>query len=115
MSLVGALELVRVRVRDLAAARGFYGDTLKLALVAADAAIAVYDTGQAKLVLEQDAAAAPGTIELGFTVASLETALAALVAADVRVVVPPKTEAWGGRTALVADPDGNRLALIQYP
>lgn len=115
MSAVGPIELVRLRVRDLEAAKNFYGNLLKLTLVAADTQMAIFDTGQAKLVIEQGTAAPPAAIELGFTVASVETAVAAAIAADIKILAPPATEAWGGRVAAIADPDGNRLSLIQYP
>ena len=115
MSAIGPIELIRLRVRDLESAKNFYGGTLKLALVASDAQMAIFDTGQAKLVVEQGLASPSAAVELGFTVASLETAVAAAIAADVEILAPPATEAWGGRVAAVADPDGNRLSLIQYP
>jgi len=115
MSAVGPIELVRLRVRDLEAAKNFYGNLLKLTLVAADTQMAIFDTGQAKLVIEQGTAAPSAAIELGCTVASVETAVAAAIAADIKILAPPATEAWGGRVAAIADPDGNRLSLIQYP
>jgi len=102
-------------VRDLEAAKNFYGQLLKLTLVAADAQMAIFDTGQAKLVVEQGTVASSSAIELGFTVASVEAAVAAAIAADIKILAPPATEAWGGRVAAIADPDGNRLSLIQYP
>ena len=115
MSAIGPIELIRLRVRDLEAAKTFYGNTLKLSLVAADTQMAIFDTGQAKLVLEQGTPVPSSAIELGFTVASLEAAVAAAIAADVKILAAPATEAWGGRVAAIADPDGNRLSLIQYP
>jgi predicted enzyme related to lactoylglutathione lyase len=107
VSAVGPVELVRLRVRDLEAARNFYGNLLKLALVAADAQMAIFDTGQAKLVVEQETGALSSpvpAIELGFTVASLEAAVAAAIANDIKILAPPTTEAWGGRVAAIADP-----------
>jgi predicted enzyme related to lactoylglutathione lyase len=115
MNPIGPIELVRLRVRDLGAAKIFYGKTLKLTLVAADAQMAIFDTGQAKLVIEQGAASPSPAIELGFTVTSIETAVATAIAEGVKIIAPPVTEAWGGRVATIADPDGNRLSLIQYP
>jgi predicted enzyme related to lactoylglutathione lyase len=115
MNLVGPIELLRVRVRDLGAAQAFYGDRLGLGLIAADAQMAIYDTGQAKLVIEQGAANPSEAIELGFTVVDLNAAIAAALAADVKILAAPTTQAWGGRVAVVADPDGNRLSLIEYP
>jgi predicted enzyme related to lactoylglutathione lyase len=115
VSAVGPIELIRLRVRDLEAAKNFYGNLLKLTLVAADTQMAIFDTGQAKLVIEQGTDAPSAAIELGFTVARVETAVAAAIAANIKILAPPATEAWGGRVAAIADPDGNRLSLIQYP
>ena len=114
MSTVGPIEQIHLRVTDIAAARAFYAGKLKLPLVAAGDDLAIFDTGQAKLILEKGEAAAKG-VEFGFTVESLEATVAALIAANVRIVVPPRTEDWGGRVAKVADPDGNTLSLVQYP
>jgi predicted enzyme related to lactoylglutathione lyase len=114
MSAIGPIEQIHLCVRDIAAAKAFYAGKLKLPLVAAGDELAIFDTGQAKLIVAKGEAAASG-VEFGFTVASLEAALAALIAADVRVAVPPRTEPWGGRVAKIADPDGNLLSLVQYP
>ena len=116
MAVVGPIEQIVVAARDFDATNRFYGEILKLAFVAGGEDIAIFDTGQAKLIVTRGASApAPGGIELAFTVASLEAAIAALVAAEVRIVAAPKTEPWGGRTAKIADPDGNVLSLVQYP
>ncbi|MBL8807685.1 MAG: VOC family protein [Rhodospirillales bacterium] len=114
MAVVGPIEQILLPVRDIGAARRFYGGVLKLAAIADGEDLAIYDTGQAKLILFRSDAPATG-IELAFTVASLEAALAELVAADVRIVSPPRTEPWGGRTAKIADPDGHVHSLVQYP
>ncbi len=114
MSTVGPIEQIHLRVTDIAAAKAFYVGQLKLPLIAAGDDLAIFDTGQAKLILTKGEAAAKG-VEFGFTVQSLEATLAALIADDVRIVVPPRTEEWGGRVAKIADPDGNTLSLVQYP
>ncbi|MBI3505428.1 MAG: VOC family protein [Proteobacteria bacterium] len=114
MSVIGPIEQIHLTVRDIAAAKAFYAGKLKLKMVAAGDDLAIFDTGQAKLILAKGDGAAKG-VEFGFTVESLEAAIAELIAADVRIAAPPKTEEWGGRVARIADPDGNTLSLVQYP
>ncbi len=114
MPAIGPIEQITLHVRDIGAAKSFYSGKLKLPLIAAGDELAIFDTGQAKLIVAKGEAPAAG-VEFGFTVASLEAALAELIAADMRVAVPPRTEPWGGRVAKIADPDGNMLSLVQYP
>lgn len=115
MRALGAIEQVTLAVADLDAAKDFYGARLGLPLVAAGDDLAIYDTGQAKLIVARATGAPTTGLELGFTVASLDNALARLVGTGARVAVPPRTEEWGGRTAKFADPAGNLVTLVQYP
>lgn len=114
MSALGPIEQIHLSVSDILAAKDFYSGKLKLPLIAAGDDLAIFDTGQAKLIVARGEGSGKG-VELSFTVASLEAALAELIASDVRVAVPPRTEPWGGRVAKVADPDGNLISIVQYP
>lgn len=114
MPVVGPIEQIILPVRDIDAARRFYGSVLKLASIADGEDLSIYDTGQAKLIISRKGTAG-AAIELGFTVDSLETAIASLIDAGARILAPPTTEPWGGRTAKITDPDGNILSLVQYP
>lgn len=49
---------------------------------------------------------------LGFRVASLDTTMAALASAGVQVITPPAQTEWGYR-AVVLDPDGHRVELLE--
>ncbi|MGC4016282.1 MAG: VOC family protein [Luteolibacter sp.] len=49
---------------------------------------------------------------IGFRVSSLEDVIAALADFPETVVSPPKASEWGLR-AVIADPDGHRIELIQ--
>jgi predicted enzyme related to lactoylglutathione lyase len=49
---------------------------------------------------------------IGFRVASVDEAIRELEKAGARVVSPPKDSPWG-RRAVVDDPDGHRVVLIQ--
>ncbi len=58
-----------------------------------------------------DGASTLGT-RIGFRVASIEAALAALGEFPTALVTPAKDSEWG-RRAVVADPDGHRVELLE--
>jgi lactoylglutathione lyase len=49
---------------------------------------------------------------IGFRVPSLDASIAALTAFPGAVVSPPKASEWG-RRAVITDPDGHRVELLQ--
>src|SRR5712671_7450025 len=61
--------------------------------------------------LAADGASTLGT-RIGFRVPSVDAALAALSDYPAAVVTPPSDSEWG-RRAVVADPDGHRVELLQ--
>jgi len=111
---LGPIEQIHLSVSDILAAKDFYAGKLQLPLIAAGDDLAIFDTGQAKLIVARGEGTGKG-VELSFTVPSLEAALAELIAADVRIAAAPRTEPWGGRVAKIADPDGNLVSIVQYP
>ena len=56
----------------------------------------------------------PSTLgtRIGFSVPSLDTTIAALSAYPSVVISPPKDSQWG-RRAVISDPDGHRIELLQ--
>jgi catechol-2,3-dioxygenase len=50
---LGAIGAVRVFTRNLEAASRFYDETLGLAKIHGDDSIVIFDTGQARLMIEQ--------------------------------------------------------------
>jgi lactoylglutathione lyase len=56
----------------------------------------------------------PSTLgtRIGFSVPSLDSAIAALSGYPEAIISPPKASEWG-RRAVVADPDGHRVELLQ--
>lgn len=120
---IGPIETVRVFTRDIARARPFYEEGLRLTPLMADGGgVCLYDTGQAKLLLEQADPASPeeGTLigrfaGLSFTVESMGDTVAELTSRGIRLSDPPETQPWGGVLAHFADPDGNILTLVEYP
>ncbi len=61
--------------------------------------------------LPQDGASTLGT-RIGFRVPSVDDALAALSESPAAVITPAKNSEWG-RRAVVADPDGHRVELVE--
>jgi predicted enzyme related to lactoylglutathione lyase len=61
--------------------------------------------------LASDGASTSGT-RIGFRVPSVDAALAALSDYPTAIVTPARDSEWG-RRAVVADPDGHRVELIQ--
>jgi lactoylglutathione lyase len=119
---LGPIEAVRVFTTKLAQARRFYADTLGLPEIFADDAIAMFDTGQAKLIVEYvDPSDPEATGSVGrftafsFTVTDMETAVNDLRDRSVEWLGPPERQAWGGVLCHFKDPDGNILTLVQYP
>lgn len=82
----------------------------------------MFDTGQAKLIVEHIDADHPEARELvgrfaafSFTVADMETARRHLRRLSVEWLGPPERQAWGEILSHIKDPDGNVLTLVQYP
>lgn len=119
------LAAVRVAVRDLDAARVFYAQRLGLRTLADSVGdgYCVFDAGGVDLVVEAVDRNAPDHEQawvgrftgISFAVDDLVATHARLAAAGVRFTGAPELQAWGGRLATLADPDGNALQLVQYP
>jgi catechol 2,3-dioxygenase-like lactoylglutathione lyase family enzyme len=117
---VGPIEAVRVFTTKLDVARKFYEHKLGLGQLADCEGVAIFDTGQAKLILEHVDANDPEASELvgrfaGFSFTVTDMAAARGDLRSVEWVAPPERQAWGGVLAHFKDPDGNVLTLVQYP
>ena len=120
--ILGPIEAVRVFTTKLAEARRFYADTLGLPEMLATDAVAMFDTGQAKLIVEHvdpgdpEAAGLVGRFTaFSFTVANMETALTDLRGRSIEWLGAPERQPWGGILSHFKDPDGNVLTLVEYP
>jgi lactoylglutathione lyase len=112
-----ALNLVVLRCSDLDRAVEFYSNLgLKFARhrhgngqehFAAELPGAVFEL----YPLSSDGQSSAGT-RIGFRVPSLDAAITSLTAAPASIVSPPKQSEWG-RRAVVKDPDGHRVELIE--
>lgn len=124
----GPIAAVRVFVRDLAAARLFYGERLGLRELSVASSWAVFDAGGVQLIVEiaeptedPDHPLDYGESLIGrftgvsFSVSDATDACNAFAGMGVRVVAAAERQPWGGTLAYIADPDGNVLTLVQYP
>jgi lactoylglutathione lyase len=119
---LGPIEAVRVFTTKLAEARRFYAETLGLPEMVATDAIAIFDTGQAKLIVEHVDTADPEATGLvgrftafSFTVTNMETTLKELRGRSIEWLTLAERQPWGGLLSHFKDPDGNILTLVQYP
>ena len=119
---VGPIEAARVFTTRLAEARRFYAEALGLNEVLSNDAVVMFDTGQAKLIVEHVAVDDPEASDLvgrftgcSFMVADMETALNSLGDREIEWLGPPERQGWGGILSHLKDPDGNILTLVQYP
>jgi lactoylglutathione lyase len=119
---VGPIEAVRVFATRLADARRFYAESLGLNEVFATDAVVMFDTGQAKLIVERvgvDDPEASGLVgrftAFSFTVSDMETTLNDLRHRAIEWLGPPERQSWDGVLSFLKDPDGNILTLVQYP
>lgn len=119
---LGPIDSVRVFTLDFARARAFYRDTLELKVLFGGAEVCVFDTGQAKLVLEGQPPDDPESDELvgrftafSFTVTDIDSSVAELTQRGVIFDGEPELQDWGGTLAHFFDPDGNILTLVQPP
>ena len=114
--LVRDLNIVIVRVPDIAAARAFYGDVLGLAVEDETPNflfVGPVDGQGASFGVGVGEASATGP-EIWWRVDDTDALHAALVAKGVRITAEPKDEPFG-RSIAFADPAGNVLRAYQPP
>lgn len=119
------LNTARIFVRDLEAARAFYGETLRLPLKAdsAEHGYCVCAAGAAHLVVENVPDDAPDEDQdlvgrftgPSFTVTDIDEVHRSLAALGVRLTGMPERQAWGGILATLLDRAGNALQTVQLP
>ncbi|WP_338721984.1 VOC family protein [Devosia sp. XK-2] len=115
-SKLGAIGQIARTVRDVAAAKHWYGDVLGLPLLLEAEGMAFFDVGGVRLYLQQSEPAGAESI-LYFRVPDIAAAHLALMDRGVHFLQPPHrvhqhadgTEEW---IAFFADPEDRPLALI---
>jgi catechol 2,3-dioxygenase-like lactoylglutathione lyase family enzyme len=106
---------VTLTVSDLEQAVGFYGRVLGLPVKYRFSTYSGFDCGGVEIGLIPGMVAEnqTGVPVVDFLVQDVDQVYAILVGKGVPFFEQPHDTAWGGRIALFADPDGNRLQLVQ--
>ncbi len=115
-TILGPIGQIARTVKDIAAAKAWYGDVLGLPLLIETQGMAFFDAGGTRLYLQQSEEAGPESI-LYFRVADIEAAHAELSARGVQFLQPPHrvhrhadgAEEW---LAFFSDPEERPLALM---
>jgi catechol 2,3-dioxygenase-like lactoylglutathione lyase family enzyme len=118
------LSAVRIFVRDLESAQVFYRDTLGLKLRGGDpdSGYCVFESGEARVVVESVSDDAPTDDQtlvgrftgISFAVNNIVAIYEQLLLRNVAFTGAPETQSWGGVLATFKDPAGNELQLVQY-
>lgn len=114
---IGPLGQIARRVKDIGAARRWYGEVLGLAHLYSFGDLAFFDCGGTRLFLSQDESAGQGESILYFRVADVRTAHADLAARGIKFLNAPHmihrhddgTEEW---MAFFNDNEGRPLAIM---
>ena len=120
--MLGKLTATVLVVKDLEKCRKFYQEMLGLKVTFSDDVSSGYKIEDHDLVVLEEAAAAEmvgqetlsvkgSRVILCLGVENVDATCEALKAKGVTLLKPPKSQAWGRRTAYIADPDGNLWEL----
>jgi uncharacterized protein len=129
-TLPARLSIITLGVRDMRALRSFYRALGWSELSSGDETWTGYQLGGVLLglfpIADLTAEAAPGSenpagwsgVTLACTVSTrdeVDTAFATAVAAGATAVAEATDRPWGGRSAFIADPEGNRWEITWSP
>jgi uncharacterized glyoxalase superfamily protein PhnB len=127
-ALPADLSMVVLTVRDMPVLRRFYRALGWQEQPGASDALSIFQLAGAALALHPDSDTAAGraagttasdpgvTMVVRVTSAGqVDAACSSAVRAGARVISEPVEQPWGGRSALVADPEGNRWELLWVP
>ncbi len=122
------LTAVTLGARDMARLRAYYqalgwpelagGSEEWAGYLLGGVLLALYPIGELAAEAGLDASAGPGVITLACNVDrrdDVDAAFGAAVAAGAEAVAEPQDRFWGGRSAYVADPEGNRWEIAWAP
>jgi predicted enzyme related to lactoylglutathione lyase len=119
------LSAARIFVRDMVAAKRFYGQVLGLPIKAdgSEHGYCVFNAGGADLVVEavaddadeEERALVGRFTGLSFEVDDIRAQHQALLALGVPFTQDPEKQFWGGVLATFQDPSGNGLQLVEMP
>lgn len=115
--MIGKLELVMVVVADMERSVRFYRDVLGLRVEYESPHWTQLDGGTISIGLHGGGEGAPAAgepaLQLGFYVEDAEQAVAELRGAGADIAQEPVAERFGGYLAVVRDPDGHPIQLLQ--
>jgi predicted enzyme related to lactoylglutathione lyase len=108
--LIDRIENVTVRVTDLKRAVSFYE---RIGLKKKDewSNYATFSIGDMILGLDPES---KGGVDIFVRVSNVDDEYRCLREKGVKFLSEPKDQYWGGRTAKLADPDGNEFILVSY-
>jgi predicted enzyme related to lactoylglutathione lyase len=108
--LIDRIENVTVRVTDLKRAVSFYE---RIGLKKKDewSNYATFSIGDMILGLDSES---KGGVDIFVRVSNVDDEYRCLREKGVKFLSEPKDQHWGGRTAKLADPDGNEFILVSY-
>jgi lactoylglutathione lyase len=106
---------------DMERSTAFYRDTLGFPLKFESPEWTEFATGETKLALHKAQYAAEeshvrsraGTCQFGMTVDDLDAFHVSVQAKGITCIVPPHLQAYGGRLAVYADPDGLLVSVAE--
>jgi catechol 2,3-dioxygenase-like lactoylglutathione lyase family enzyme len=111
------VDTVHYCVADYRRALRFYGETLGLRKVyeAEGGGFAIFEAGGSRLAIDTDWAPRwePGSPTVALLVEGLDGLVSRLESEGVEVAQRPRRTRWGRTLALVQDPDGNGIELVE--
>jgi catechol 2,3-dioxygenase-like lactoylglutathione lyase family enzyme len=117
MPRVLGVETVIYSVSDYEQSLRFYGETLGMRKIREEASegYACFEAGGSRLSIGTDWRPhwTPGSPTVSLLTDDLRGLLAELEKEGVKVLERPRRTAWGQQVAMVADPDGNGIELLQ--
>jgi len=109
MSVVKKIENITFPVKDLKKAVHFYENIVGLKKSNEWSNYAIFDVGGMMFGLTSDPRE---ELQIYMTVDDVDNVYKTLKEKGVRFLTEPKDQYWGGRTAMFADPDGNKFILV---
>ena len=109
--MIEKIENITIRVSDLKKAIDFYENVLGLKKRDEWSNYATFNIGDMMLGLDPDPKA---ELQIYITVDNVDEEYKTLTEKGVEFLTEPKNQYWGGRTAMLTDPDGNKFILVSF-
>ncbi|WP_025156745.1 VOC family protein [Leifsonia aquatica] len=110
-----ALHRLIVSVSSLPASLAFYADLLRLRVQNREGPVAWLQTGDGTVLMLHERPAVPSdaAVAPAFALAGMDAAVDRWAALGGAVIDPPAEQPWGERMAVVRDPDGHVVCLVE--